>query len=104
MVPGSRARSPAIAGQMATEWHWASRPLREFKSPLRHNRCRTRLPQSHFGHGDAERRCSNDVHLHLGSKLGCRWTGMCGAIASIEDPLGWTVLEETSEIELEEGK
>jgi hypothetical protein len=29
---------------------------------------------------------------------------MCGAIASIEDPLGWTVLEETSEIELEEGK
>jgi hypothetical protein len=27
-----------------------------------------------------------------------------GAIASIEDPLGWTVLEETSEIELEEGK
>jgi hypothetical protein len=29
---------------------------------------------------------------------------MCGAIASIEDPLGWTALEETSEIELEEGK
>lgn len=98
------ARSPAMAGQPATRRHSAARPLREFKSPLRHNRCRTRLPQSHFGHGDAERRCSNDVHLHLGSKLGCRWTGMCGAIASIEDPLGWTVLEETSEIELEEGK